>query len=132
MRLAPIAARLAAQAPLLAQVSSALADPPPASYPAAWVLPLAEQIDEQALSGSARVCEQRFGVQLMVRHAARADAGGPAADALEDVREQVLAALVGWQPPGAAAPIRQVAGRLLRYEDGLAVWRDEFITQSIR
>ncbi len=132
MRLAPIVTRLQTQCPALRQVLHALSAAVPQSYPAAYVLPLSERLREDLLAGAARVYEARFGVEIMLRHAAQADSGGPAAGDLESVRESVLTALVGFDPGAGYAVIAHEGGRLISFEAGLAVWRDEFFVQFTR
>jgi len=127
MRLAPIVARLIEHAPALGgRVLAALSGATPSAYPAAYVLLLSESVVDGVLAGPARIIDARFGVELMVRHAAQASSGGPAHDHLEDVRESVLAALVGHTPGGGVSPIAHMGGKLISYEAGLAVWRDEY------
>lgn len=124
MRLAPIVSRLQDQCPALRQVIHALSGAVPTSYPAAYVLPLGEQA--RGDEGGETVIVARHGVEIMVKHAAMAASGGPAHEALEDVRSEVLAALQHWLPAGATQACAFAAGKLLRFEPALAVWRDEF------
>lgn len=133
MRLHPFVARLVAAVPVFAgRVWPALSASVPAAYPAAYVLPLAERLAEDGLSGEAAFIEARLGVEIMVRHAAQAASGGPAQDALDDAREAVSAALVGFKPDPASGPLAFAGGRLLSFDAGLAVWRDEYVYTFIR
>lgn len=126
MRLANIVARLKAQCPILRQALPALAADVTTSYPSAYVLPLAEHVSDDDLNHALRLYEGRFAVEIMVRNVAEHATGGPAGEALEDVREEVLAALVGWSPASGHAPIAHTGGRLVSFDAGIAVWRDEF------
>jgi len=133
MRLAPVCERLIDQAPALGgRVLAALSGAVPAAYPAAYVLLLAEAVTDGVIAGPARVIEARFGVELMARHAAQAGSGGPAQDHMEDLREAILAALVGYAPGGGVSPIAHTGGKLISFDAGLAVWRDEFTVTFTR
>jgi len=130
MNLTPLITRLRAECPALRQVIHALASQPPASYPAAYVLLLSEKAQPNPVFGGHRQrITATFMVELMVKHAAQAGSGGPAAEALDAVRESVLHALIGWPPSPAHDPIDYTGGRLLQFEAGIAIWRDEFTTQ---
>jgi hypothetical protein len=126
MLLAPIVSRLQSSCPSLRQVINALSAAVPTSYPSAYVLPLAERMVEDTLSLSLRVYEARFGIEIMARNVAQAATGGDAGIDLEAVREEILAALVGYAPGNGYTSVVHVSGRLLSFEAGLAVWRDEF------
>lgn len=131
MRLAAIVTQLKAGAcPSLKWAQLALKAAVPAAYPAAYVFPLSEKAGADPLSGGA--VRQRvtsvFAVEMMVKNAASADAGGPAEESLETTREEVKAALVGWSPGQSFAPVEYAGGRLVDFEAGTAVWRDEFST----
>lgn len=133
MRMAAVVTRLLDQCPDVRQVLSALSATVPASYPAAYVLPIAERAAPNEWEGTHRQrVEARFGVEIMVNHVAQAASGGPAQDGLEDVREAVLAALVGWSPGDAFEPIDFAGGRLVAFQAGRAVWRDEFTTAYLK
>jgi hypothetical protein len=130
MRLAPIIARLQDQCPALRQVIPALTGAVPASYPAAYVLPLADAADENRLMGAhSQRITAKFAVEIMVKHAAQAASGGPAGEQLEAVREEVRAALKGWSPGPEFTPIDYLSGRLVNFDAGLAVWREEYRTR---
>lgn len=129
MFLAPAVDRLAAQCPGLRQVRLALEGALPGAYPSAYVLPLSETATPAELHDSdEQRIEARFAVELMVKHAAQAASGGPAQEELETLREEIKAALIGWQPGALFTPVAFAAGRLLDFSGGLAVWRDEFTT----
>jgi subtilisin family serine protease len=116
--------------PSLKAVIPALNGGTPAAYPAAYVFPVAEKATP---SETWPVHEQhvfpRFAVEIMVKQAAQAASGGPAQDALEDVRDAVKAALCGFQPTSDATPVNFASGRLIDFSAGMATWRDEFTTE---
>lgn len=124
--------RLRSQCPALRTVVSALSGATPAAYPSAYVLLLTERATDADMGINNQVIEARFGVELMVRHAAEAASGGPAGDALDTLRTSVLSALVGWRVAADHTPAEFVSGRLVSFDAGLAVWRDEFSVQFIR
>ena len=66
------------------------------------------------------------------RHAAEAASGGPAAEKLEDVRDEIRAALAGFVPEPGARPLDHVEGRVMSFEAGLVVWRDTWSTEIYR
>lgn len=133
MRLAPFVARIAQSCPDFAgRVASALATATPRAYPAALLLPLSERVVDGVLSGTARVYEAVFAVEIAHKHAGDADRGGPAATDLETLREQVLAALVGWDAGPGYGVVEHAGGELTDYQPGLAVWRDRFSVRFAR
>lgn len=133
MRLSPIVARIRDQiAPMGGRVWSALAAALPTAYPAAYVLPLAERLLDGDMSMDHALIEARIGVEIMVRHATDAASGGPAHIDLEDVREAISAVLVGWRADALSGPMSYAGGRLLSFDAGLAVWRDEYVYTLIR
>lgn len=133
MRVAPIASRLADLVPAFGgRVLSALSGAVPAAYPAAYVLPLSEQLVDVSVDMDHALIEARAGVEIMVKHAAQTASGGPAGEALEDLREATAAALVGWRPDPSAGPMSLAAGKLVSLADGIAIWRDEYVYTFIR
>lgn len=122
--------RLQAQVPALRAVYGALEAAVSPSYPVAFVYPMGADADPAALLGvhDQRLVE-RFGVELRLSQAAAAATGGPAQDAIEDLRDAVQAALAGWQAEPGAKPIDYAGGSLLGFEGAIAIWREEFITE---
>lgn len=99
--------------------------------PSCYLFPMAESADDNATFGR---FEQRVRVAFAVVLAAtnRRDATGAAALAdLEALRRDVKGALVGWPPdPVTGEPVHFTGGHLLRFEDGLLWWADEFIVTT--
>jgi hypothetical protein len=130
MLLTPIISRLQGQCPALRQVLYALTGAVPTSYPAAYVYPLNDSAGDNPFIGAhSQIITSRFGVEIMLKHAGQAASGGPAAEALETIRAEILAALKGWQPSLAHEPIAYAAGRLLSFDAGMAIWREEYVTR---
>jgi hypothetical protein len=133
MRVGPIVDRLRTKAPRLRQVIPALTGAVPSQYPAAYVFPVSERSDATALLGAH---DQRvrveIAVEIMVRHAMDAATGGPAAEELEDVRDEVRSALAGFTPESGMKPLDHVEGRAMSFEAGLVIWRDTWVTEFYR
>lgn len=112
--------------PTIRHVVAAASGAVPAAYPAAYVYLASRQASPNTLGvgASSQRLEARIAVEIMVRHAGEAAAGGPAADLLQDVLDEVDAALLGFAPYAAYEPLELVEGRTLGLEAGLLVWRD--------
>lgn len=133
MRLAFIADLLAENCPDLAgRVGAALSGSPPRGYPYALVLPLAERVVDGVLSGSVRVFEAAFAVDIYHKNAADAATGAGAVADLDVLREQVLAALVGRDLGDGFGVVEFSGGQLEDYQPGLALWRDRFSVRFVR
>jgi hypothetical protein len=129
MRLDQIVTQLKAVSGLKA-VLLALSGSIPGVYPAAYVLPLAESATANEMwPRTEQKITARFGVEYMVKQAAQANTGGPAQEVLEDLRDAGKVALIGWQPQANYTPIEFTGGRLVSFDAGMAVWRDEFTTE---
>lgn len=131
MLLAPVIARLTAQCPLLRLVQAGLAPATSAAHPAAYIFPLqVDALPNVLLGVHDQPITERLGVELTIRNASRAGTGAGAADELETVRLQVLAALAGWQMDVAYVPFNYGGGRLMEFDAGNAIWRDEYTTET--
>lgn len=138
MDLAPILARLKSQLTGFKTIGSA-ADlealgASVAASPSCYLLPMAESAEDNRLLGA---FEQRVSVTFSVVLAVsnKRDAGGSAAMGdLEPLRALVRAALIGWPPdPAIGEPVRFAGGHLLRFENALLWWMDEFrVTTYLR
>lgn len=133
MRVYPICQRLIEEVPSLRQAIPAASGAIPASYPAAYVYTESRTagLNQIATQATSQRLEVRVAVELMVRHAGEAASGGPAAELLEDVLEQVDAALLGWSPDQDHAPLELVGGRIVAVEPGLVTWRDTWRTSRL-
>lgn len=96
--------------------------------PALYVLPMEESASDMAFAGdNIQRVFAKFAVVLAVSN--KADAAGAAAvNSIEALRDQVKAALHGWQAPGSTDCVRFTGGRLLSFSDGVLFWMDEFQT----
>lgn len=100
--------------------------------PAAFVVLLAERASGNAVeNGVEQRIEVRFGVIYAVRNVQ--DARGAAAQGeLQTLREAGFTALLGWQPEAGYDPALCHAGRLLKLENLVLWWQDEFTTAFYR
>lgn len=104
----------------------------PRSSPAAYVIPLSEDVGEnQALSGSVQMHSLTFGVLLIARHAGDAS-GARATLALQELRDAVHAAIVGWRPDGCATYVAFAGGSLEDADAGVVTWLDSFTVSRMR
>ena len=132
MRIGPVVARLRDRCPTLRQVLAATSGAIPSSYPAAyvWLASRTAAPNELVTGVTSQRLELRLAVEITVRHAAEAAAGGPAADLLADVLEEVEAALAGFQAPGDEQhkPLELVEGRPVALDAGQLTWRETWRT----
>lgn len=126
-----IAARLDAACDSLAWVRPALRSGVPPEYPAAYVLIMSESADANPLIGvHSQIVTTRFAVEVMVANSASPATGGEAQASLEAVRDEIKAALLGWQPAPEAEPISFAGGQLIEFAGNLVIWRDTFTTKE--
>ena len=103
-----------------------------------YVVPLDTSAAEPALIG---VAEQRLTHGVGVIFAARNHAAGPgrrgarggaALNDIEEHRNNVARALIGWCAPGAVFPVTYRRGTLLRFDAAAATiwWQDEFRVET--
>ncbi len=102
--------------------------------PSCYLVPMSESAEDNDLLGG---YEQRLsvGFSVILATSNRRDAVGAAALAdLEALRSMIRVALVGWPPePALGEPVRYLSGSLLRFDDGLLWWADEFrVTSYLR
>lgn len=130
MSVSAIISRIDAQCPGFVTVTHAMTSAAGMAYPAAVVALTRVDTEPPALIGiHQQLCRVRFGVYIVD---ARSQAAG--ADALDGLRAELRAALVGWQPAGPyLEPLFYAGGQIGQYQDGLSFWREEFgTTQEIR
>lgn len=129
IRLADVVARIRAECPSFAHVEHALTSAGQHALPAALVAPVAIKAEPPALlGGHAQMLDARVGVFVMVDRKTDVAPTFPLAHQFDDLLAEVRAALVDWQPPGAAMPFAYGGGELDRYRgDGPVTWRDDFI-----
>ena len=96
--------------------------------PCAFVIPMAESSKGSFLvGGHSQEITAQIGVYIAVTN--KSDVRGEAAhDALEVVRDEVRAALCGWQPKFADLPVDFIAGQIIGYDNYTLRWSDVFTT----
>ncbi len=88
-----------------------------------------DRAQENRTSGSVLQLHQlTFGVVWSVRAANKSHQ----LDALEARRDELLKALVGFQPPTASEPLQFLSGDLIGFKSGFIWWLDEFKTAAQR
>ncbi len=99
---------------------------------AVYVLPLEEQAPPAGdVIGPARALV-RVGFGIVIRAVNRRDRRGEAAaEDVEALRERVRAAVYGWEPDGASAPLLLRRGALLDAAQGEVWWQDEYETEVL-
>jgi len=100
-------------------------------HPAAFVLPIAERAEPNALAAMAvsQRNETRFAVVLAVQNLR--DARGETAHTdLRTLRTAVLGALLGWQPDADFDPCEFAGGALRPFDDQVLWWQDDYVTRA--
>lgn len=95
--------------------------------PSAYVIPARESAsDIELLGGFEQDIENHFTIILAISN--RRDATGAAAlGSLETIRRAVKTAMNGWCPDASIGEqVRFVSGNILRFDDGLLWWADEY------
>jgi len=99
------------------------------TFPVAYVIPLADRAGSNS-SGTTFVrqrVETRFGVLLGVKSLKDA-VSRQNLNNLTPVRKAIQSALIGWMPAGSDDLVTYGSGKLLKIQDGVLWWQDEFIT----
>lgn len=137
MKLAPIVSRLEAETAgfkLLGRIGglAALEGKSRPALPAGFVVPirdLARQGAERSVGATRQTIDVIFGVAIVTLN--RADqAGGAAADDIDELKDAVTTALVGWSHPEATSVVIYRGGRLLPSPVNQARWLSEFATEE--
>lgn len=95
--------------------------------PACFVLPTRESaVDIDQVGAFEQALTIGFGIAIAVS-SRRDPVGAAALDYLDDLRKQIKAALNAWVPqPENGEPVRFESGSLVRFEDGVIWWLDEY------
>lgn len=137
MMLAEIEARLSGAQTSLKGVESAanflaLQDGGVKRSPMAFILPGSDRADENSLStGGTRQYISR-GFSVMLAFARSDNTGSKGVDSYEQVRAEVMTALIGWQPQSAEQPVTYRSSRVLgvRQKDKIAFFQMDFGTSE--
>lgn len=100
----------------------------PLSTPAAYVMTEGEASAENSrMTGSViQRTESDFAVVIVTRNVSDGT-GGAASDEIEDLKQAVRDALVGFEPTDAE-PVEHIEGNLLKAKNGSVWWRELFGT----
>lgn len=129
MRILPVISRLQSECPLLTRVESAksllaLGDDEIANdLPVAFVYSGKETSSTNEMINITRQRGARI-ISVMIA-AGNIDAGS---EPLEDVRDQIKSALIGWVPATNFEPIEYVEGELVDLSARVVWWRDNYVT----
>lgn len=100
--------------------------------PAGFVLPGRQTAGPNRLMAGA--VEQELAVVVSVVLAVRNVADGRGRDSVEqlaEIREAVLARLLGWQPADAGMPVELAGGQPLGLPDQTLWWQDDYRTTAV-
>lgn len=97
------------------------------NLPAWFVMPLTEAAQPSRRTGVHSQYITRAFAVVQVLSNVRDMVGNSALVELDDAKEEVRAALIGWVPdPEVGEPVQFTGGRVLKFEDGRLWWSDEF------
>lgn len=100
----------------------------PRKMPSIWCIPLSDQAaPNQIVGGVCQLVTASVGIVIAV-HNVRDATGDASRHDLEMLRDDISGALLNWIPPDAEAQVTYVRGRLIRIEDGVIWWQDEYQT----
>lgn len=132
MKLSPIVAALRARCPTLenrvgaAAQWAAVRESTNPILPAAFVIPLSEQADEQAAqAGFYQEIECAFAV-LIVVSICEDESGAQAVEALDDLQREVFRAILGWRPGDDVDRVQYEGGTLIQLDRSRLVYQLDF------
>lgn len=101
----------------------------PLSMPAAYVFTKEEasEENERAIGPSAQRTHLDIGVVIVTANLSDPK-GGAAADDIDELKDAVRDALVGWQPASAQTGIENVGGEIVKTVGGTVWWEHTFST----
>ncbi len=134
MRLGPIKDQLLAGVPAFSRVSGAAAMAAAMQSGrfdhSAYVFISSINAGENQLANAVM---QTVPIEVTVAYWVRnvSDSTGEAAmDDVEDLREAVVAALLGWKPEGQKAPLFYRRGEVISFSFGTVLWADRFVINT--
>lgn len=131
MRTSAVIARIKLLCPGFATVAHALTSAADADLPSALVTPAKMVANPDRLIGALHSQDvmQTFSVYILMQRRQDGDADAGAADDLDDLTDQLRAALPGWAIDANHAPMQFVGGQLDRFETGLVCWREDYAVE---
>ena len=135
--LAEVEARLEVNAPTLKSVQGAAefaavkANPPKNRQPAAYVVPNSDSAgpNRVAVNAVRQRNQINFAVVLAIGNL-RDRRGGTATRSLEALRDEVIAALLGWPPTADHEQVEYDGGLVIDFRDGVVWWQLDFRTAT--
>jgi len=125
-----IMARIRDLCPGFAQVDHALSSDETLDLPAALISPvLAVPQPARLLGVHSQIERVTWGVYILLERRRDGPFDFGAADALDDLRAELRAALIGWVPAENYIALEAAGGRLDQYRPGIAGWREDFATE---
>ena len=136
MKLAPCIERAKLKAPSFkivekaANLEAVLKQPPPVD--AVYLMPLSERTDGRgntAVGATIQEVTEVFGAMIVSRHAGGRK-GGEAAEGLDELKDELNAAFVGWTHPEGRGPTLYLGGALRGFEGSAAFWLSTFSVKT--
>lgn len=129
MRTSQLIARIVAECPGFALVDHALSSAAELTHPAALVTP--SKVDPQpdgtfGMGAHTQVQDQVFSIFFLQKR----DQATSRPDELDDLIEEVHAALVGWQVDADHGPMTFEGAMLDKFVTGTVCWRADYSTQT--
>lgn len=132
MRTADLIARVQATCPGFDVVGHALTSSADDGLPAALITPSKVEALPDTLFGlgiHSQIVIQTFSIFILLRRAQDTNTTSKADD-LDDLTDQLRAALVGWQIDGDHTPMNLTGAMLDKFHTGVVCWREDYSTET--
>jgi hypothetical protein len=129
MRTSDLIARIEGECPGFAMVDHALTSAAEMTYPAAMVTPSKEDADPDGTVGQGAHTQEITQTYSIFFILERNQATGKT-DELDDLRDEVHAALLGWELDADHGPMNFVGAMLDRFHTGVVCWRADYSTET--
>ena len=131
MRTSDVIARIKAQCPAFLFVGHALTSNLRTDLPAALVTPRRVVADEPDVIGRPWQITSVIWSIAIILPRAQDEGTDVGTDLLEDCRDQLRAALLGWGDEGGSiGPLQYAGGELDKYAEQTACWREDWLQQN--
>jgi len=97
-------------------------------HPGAYVFPESSKVGENRLVGAIAQRESLVYAIVIVTRNVRDAKGADSDDESEYLRDEIRAALLGWQPEGAGLPLEHAGGELIIMKDGILYYLERYRT----
>ncbi|MGV8987812.1 MAG: phage tail terminator protein [Cypionkella sp.] len=132
MRTADLISRVEDLCPGFEMVDHALTSTAEEVLPAALITPSKTEAQGDSLFGlgiHSQIVTQTFSIFVLLRRAQDTNTTSKADD-LDDLTDQLRAALAGWQLDGDHSPMILVGGMLDKFHTGVVCWREDYSTET--